>query len=146
MRNGSKRIQWNIIIVIGIPCLLFFQEGKFRRYDVPDVGEVFKQPGRTNSWTNGATGHGEEKDGTAAEQNASKVQYVVAACIMVRVGAALAPLSPSLQKTSEYYLLYFFVFLYMFRAILCSSTGGSIVYTQHLVLYMSLFLGDRSVH
>ena len=36
-------------------------------------------------------------------------------------------------------------FLYMFRAILCSS-GGSIVYTQHLVLCMSLFLGDRSVH
>jgi len=29
---------------------------------------------------------------------------------------------------------------------LCSSSGGSTVYTQHLVLYMSLFLGDRSVH
>ena len=43
-----------------------------------------------------------------------------------------------------YYI--FFIFLYMFRAILCSSSGGSIVYTQHLVLYMSLFLGYRSVH
>ena len=45
-------------------------------------------------------------------------------------------------------LLYyvFFIFLYMFQAILCSSSGGSIVYTQHLVLYMSLLLGDRSVH
>ena len=39
-----------------------------------------------------------------------------------------------------------FIFLYMFRAILCSSSGGSIVYTQHLVLYMSLFLCDRSVY
>ena len=26
----------------------------------------------------------------------------------------------------------------MFRAILCSSSGGSTVYTQHLVLYVSL--------
>jgi len=34
----------------------------------------------------------------------------------------------------------------MFRAILCSSSGGSIVYTQHPVLCMLLFLGDRSVH
>ena len=40
----------------------------------------------------------------------------------------------------------FFIFLYMFRTIPCSSSGGSIVYTQHLVLCMSLFLGDRSVH
>ena len=32
----------------------------------------------------------------------------------------------------------------MFRAILCSSSGGFTVYTQHLVLCMSLFLGDRS--
>jgi len=39
-----------------------------------------------------------------------------------------------------------FIFLYMFRGILCSSSGGSIVYTQHLVLYMSLFLRDLSVH
>jgi hypothetical protein len=38
------------------------------------------------------------------------------------------------------------IFLYMFRAILCSSSGGSTVYTQHLVLYVSLFLCDRSVH
>jgi hypothetical protein len=42
--------------------LLFLQEGKFRRYDVPDVGEVFKQPGRINSGTNRAVGHGEEED------------------------------------------------------------------------------------
>lgn len=72
---------------------MFFQEGKFRRYDVPDVGEVFKQPGRTNSWTNGAIGHGEEEDGAAAEQNASKVCYVLEACVMVRVGAALVLVS-----------------------------------------------------
>ena len=36
-----------------------------------------------------------------------------------------------------YYI--FSIFLYMFRAILCSSSGGSIVYTQHLVLYVSLW-------
>jgi len=29
---------------------------------------------------------------------------------------------------------------------LCSSSGESTVYTQHLVLYVSLFLCDRSVH
>jgi hypothetical protein len=34
----------------------------------------------------------------------------------------------------------------MFRAILCSSSGGSIVHTQHLVPYVSLFLGNCSVH
>ena len=43
-------------------------------------------------------------------------------------------------------LLCLFIFLYMFRAILCSSSGDSIVYTQHLVPYISLFLGDCSVH
>ena len=30
----------------------------------------------------------------------------------------------------------------MFRAILCSSSGATIVYTQHLDLCKSLFLGD----
>ena len=40
----------------------------------------------------------------------------------------------------------FIAFLYMFRATLCSSSGGFIVYIQHLVLCMSLFLGERSVH
>ena len=42
---------------------------------------------------------------------------------------------------------YFYTFitvLYMFRALLCSSSGGQIVLTQHLV--SSLFLGDCSVH
>ena len=34
----------------------------------------------------------------------------------------------------------------MFRVMLCSSSGGTIVYTHNLVLYKSLFLGDRSVH
>ena len=34
--------------------------------------------------------------------------------------------------------------LYMFRALLCSSSGGQIVLTQHLV--SSLYLGDCSVH
>jgi len=88
--------------LIQVPCLLFFQEGKYRRYDVPDVGEVFKQPGRTNSWTNGTTGHGEEEDGAAAEQNASKVRYVVAARVMVRFVAALVLVSFSLHETSGY--------------------------------------------
>jgi len=88
--------------LIQVPCLLFFQEGKYRRYDVPDVGEVFKQLGRTNSWTNGATGHGEEEDGAAAEQNASKVQYLVAARVTVLVGAARALTSFSLQDSSGY--------------------------------------------
>ena len=47
-----------------------------------------------------------------------------------------------------HFLVYYIplIFLYMFRAILCSSSGGSIVNTQHLVLYVSLFLCDRSVH
>ena len=44
------------------------------------------------------------------------------------------------------HLLYLFIFLCMFRAILCSSSRGSTAYTQHLVLYVSLFLCDRSVH
>ena len=43
-------------------------------------------------------------------------------------------------------IIIFINFLYMFRTILCSSSGGFIVYKQHLVLCMSLFLGDRSVH
>jgi len=38
----------------------------------------------------------------------------------------------------------FITFLYMFRALLCSSSGGQIVLVQHLV--SSLSLGDCSVH
>jgi len=38
----------------------------------------------------------------------------------------------------------FIAFLYMFRALLCSSSGGQIVLVQHLV--SSLSLGDCSVH
>jgi len=38
----------------------------------------------------------------------------------------------------------FITFLYMFRALLCSSSGGQIVLVQPLVL--SLSLGDCSVH
>jgi len=38
----------------------------------------------------------------------------------------------------------FFIFLYMFRALLCSSSGRQIVLVQHLV--SSLSLGDCSVH
>ena len=37
----------------------------------------------------------------------------------------------------------FITFLYMFRALLCSSSGGQIVLVQHLI--SSLFLGDCSV-
>ena len=40
----------------------------------------------------------------------------------------------------------FITFICMFRATLCSSSGGIIVYIQHLVLCMLPFLGDRSVH
>ena len=50
------------------------------------------------------------------------------------------------QLNAPFVYYIFFIFLYMFRAILWSSSGGSVVYTQHLVLCMSLFLGDRSVH
>ena len=38
----------------------------------------------------------------------------------------------------------FITFLYMFRALLCSSSGGQTVLVQHLV--SSLSLGDCSVH
>ena len=38
----------------------------------------------------------------------------------------------------------FIIFLYMFRALLCSSSGGQIVLIQHLV--SSLSLGDCSVN
>ena len=38
----------------------------------------------------------------------------------------------------------FITFLYMFRALLCSSSGGQVVSVQHLV--SSLSLGDCSVH
>jgi len=46
----------------------------------------------------------------------------------------------------HHFFITFITFLYMFRAPLCSSSGGFIVYIQHLVRCMSLFLGDRSVH
>jgi len=38
----------------------------------------------------------------------------------------------------------FIILLYMFRALLWSSSGGKIVLVQHLV--SSLSLGDRPVH
>ena len=41
-------------------------------------------------------------------------------------------------------ILTLITFLYMFRALLCSSLGGQIVLVQHLV--SSLSLGDCSVH
>jgi len=40
----------------------------------------------------------------------------------------------------------FIIFLYMFPATPCSSSGGFVAYIQHLVLCMSHFLGDRSVY
>ena len=46
----------------------------------------------------------------------------------------------------HHFFIIFINFLYMFRATLCSSSGGFIAYIQHLVLCLSLFLGDRSVH
>jgi len=42
------------------------------------------------------------------------------------------------------YFSTFIIFLYMFRALLCLSSGGQIVLVQHLV--SSLSLGDCSVH
>jgi len=44
-------------------------------------------------------------------------------------------------------ILYFNTFIilhYMFRALMCSSSGGQIVLVQHLV--SSLSLGDSSIH
>jgi hypothetical protein len=38
----------------------------------------------------------------------------------------------------------FIIFLYMFRALLCSSSGGQIVLVQHLVSLLSV--GGRPVH
>ena len=52
----------------------------------------------------------------------------------------------SCSNLMHHLFIIFINFLYMFRAILCSSSGGFVVYIQHLVLCMSLFLGDRSVH
>jgi len=43
-----------------------------------------------------------------------------------------------------FYFNTFIILLYMFRALLCSSSGGQIVSVQHLV--PSLSLGDRSVN
>ena len=52
----------------------------------------------------------------------------------------------SCSNLIHHFFITFITFLYMFRATLCSSSGGFFVYIQHLVLCMSLFLGDRSVH
>ena len=52
----------------------------------------------------------------------------------------------SCSNLMHHFFITFIMFLYMFRATFCSSSGGFIVYIQHLVLCMSLFLGDRSVH
>ena len=52
----------------------------------------------------------------------------------------------SSSNLMHHFFITFITFLYMFRATLCSSSGGFIVYIQHLFLCMSLFLGDRSVH
>ena len=43
-----------------------------------------------------------------------------------------------------HYFNTFITFLYMFRALLCSPSGGQIVLVQHMV--SSLSLGDCSVH
>jgi len=44
----------------------------------------------------------------------------------------------------KYHYSYNITVLYMFRALLCSSSGGSIVYVQHLV--PSLSLSGRTLH
>ena len=43
------------------------------------------------------------------------------------------------------FIIFFHTPLHVSR-ILCISSGGSTVYPQHLVLYLSFFLCDRSVH
>ena len=48
----------------------------------------------------------------------------------------------SCSNLMHHLFIIFINFLYMFREILCSSSGGFIVYIEHLVLCMSLFLGD----
>jgi hypothetical protein len=52
----------------------------------------------------------------------------------------------SCSNLMHHLFIMFITFLYMFRETMCSSSGGFIVYIQHLVLCVSLFLGDRSVH
>ena len=52
----------------------------------------------------------------------------------------------SCSKLMHHLFIILIIFFYMFRATRCSSSGGFIVYIQHLVLCMSLFLGDHSVH
>ena len=54
--------------------------------------------------------------------------------------------SISCSNLMRHLFIIFINFLYMFRAILCSSSGGFFAYIQHLVLCMSLFLGDRSMN
>jgi len=44
----------------------------------------------------------------------------------------------------KYLYSYNITILYMFRALLCSSSGGSIVYVQHLV--PSLSVSGRNLH
>jgi hypothetical protein len=44
----------------------------------------------------------------------------------------------------KYVYSYNITILYMFGALLCSSSGGSIVYVQHLV--QSLYVSGRTLH
>jgi len=44
----------------------------------------------------------------------------------------------------KYLYSYNITILYMFRALLCSSSGGSVVYVQHLV--SSLYVSGRTLH
>ena len=60
----------------------------------------------------------------------------------IRYGTVRKKYLISCSKLMHHLFIIFINFLYMFRAILCSSSGGFIVYMQHLVLCMSLFLGD----
>ena len=48
----------------------------------------------------------------------------------------------SCSNIMHHLFIVFITFLYMFRATLCSSSGGFILYIQHLVLCMSLFLAS----
>ena len=84
--------------------------------------------------------------GLSVHHQESKIVHTASGTCHTGSVAAAAPVFDFVFQLNALLVYYiFFIFLYMFRAILCSSSGGCIVYTQHLVLYMSLFLGDRSV-
>jgi len=78
-------------------------------------------------------------------------QYVF--LLLKFMGPCIAKVFSSITNKIQFYTIYliscfnlmrhlfiiFIAFLYMFRATLCSSSGGFIAYIQHLVLCVSLW-------